>query len=328
SGTAALNVAVASLDLPKGSEVITTPFTFVASSNSIVRNSLTPVFADIKKDTFNLDPSEVRKKITDRTRAIMFVDFAGQPCDISELKEIAEENDLILIEDAAHALGAEYNNKRIGSIADLTTFSFHPAKHITCGEGGMITTQSTELFEKMALLNNHGIDKNAMNRSGAGKFWEYDMKRLGNNYRITDFQAALGISQLKKIDHFLQVRQDISKRYDTALKDIKHIETPFVKKNILHARHLYTILLDDSIDRNLFFRMMRSKNIGVNVHYKPVYRHSYYTDNFAFDPEKFPVAENVFNRIITLPLFVGLSDEDFNYVIDSIKSTLAELIRR
>jgi len=317
SGTSALDIAVQSLDIQKGSEVITTPFTFVATSNSILYNNMTPVFADICKDTRNINPDEIRKKITSKTSAIVYVDYAGYPCDTNEIKEIAEEYDLYLIEDACHALGAYYNGKKIGNFADLTIFSFHPVKHITTGEGGAVVMNDKDLYERLSMLRSHGIDKDAQDRYGPNASWAYDMKYLGRNYRITDFQAALGISQLKKLDGFIEKRNELASKYNELLGDVDLIRLPVVTGDVKHVWHLYTILLDDSIDRDKFFMYMRSANIGVNVHYIPVYRHSYYVENFNFDKNDFPVTEDVFKRIITLPLSPRMSEEETEYVVDS-----------
>ncbi|MBA7609293.1 UDP-4-amino-4,6-dideoxy-N-acetyl-beta-L-altrosamine transaminase [subsurface metagenome] len=322
SGTSALDIAVASLDLPRGSEAITTPFTFVATANALLYNGLIPVFADIQRDTYNIDPVQIKKRITNKTRAIVYVDYAGQPCDIDEIKEIATENNLYLIEDAAHACGAEYKGKKVGNFADLTIFSFHPVKHITTGEGGMVTTNNEELYERMRLLRNHGIDKTAMERFGADASWAYDMKLLGRNYRITDFQCALGISQLRKLDAFIERRQKLAGIYNRAFADTKQLTIPYVKPDIKHVWHIYTVLLARELNRDRFFELMRAENIGVNVHYIPVYRFSYYQECFNFKPEDFPVTEDVFSRIITLPLYPKMSVAELNQVIETIKRCL------
>lgn len=319
SGTSALDIAVQSLDLPIGNEIITTPFTFVATSNAIIYNSLKPVFADISSHTFNIDPEDIRKKINKDTRAIIYVDYAGQPCDIKAIKEIADEFDLYLIEDACHALGAEYENKKIGNFADLTIFSFHPVKHITTGEGGAVVTNNKELYDRLTLLRSHGIDKNAQDRYGPNASWAYDMKCLGRNYRITDFQAALGIAQLRKLDLFIEKRSELAAMYNKFLADVDFVQLPLVKSNVKHAWHIYTILLDESIDRDEFFKYMRNAGIGVNVHYIPVYRHSYYINNFNFDENDFPVTEDIFKRIITLPLFPRMGLDKLEYVVETIK---------
>jgi len=320
SGTSALDIAVQSLDLQEGSEIITTPFTFVATSNAIIYNRHKPIFADICSDTFNIDPEDIRRKITKNTKAIIYVDYAGQPCDIREIKEIADEFDLYLIEDACHAIGAEYKQKKVGNFADLTIFSFHPVKHITTGEGGAVVTDNKELYEKLSPLRTHGIDKNTMERFGPDASWAYDMKYLGRNYRITDFQAALGISQLKKLDGFIERRTELASIYKEHLSDIDFVSLPIVKNNIKHAFHIYTILLDKSINRDEFFKYMKAASIGVNVHYIPVYRHSYYVNNFDFDRTDFPVTEDIFKRIITLPLFPRMGLDNMEYIVETIKA--------
>jgi UDP-4-amino-4,6-dideoxy-N-acetyl-beta-L-altrosamine transaminase len=320
SGTSALDIAVQSLDLPVGSEIITTPFTFVATSNAIIYNNHKPIFADICSDTFNIDPEDIRRKITKNTKAIIYVDYAGQPCDIRAIKEIADEFDLFLIEDACHAIGAEYEKKKVGNFADLTIFSFHPVKHITTGEGGAVVTDNKQLYEKLSLLRTHGIDKNTMDRFGPDASWAYDMKYLGRNYRITDFQAALGISQLKKLDGFIGRRTELASMYNELLSAIDFVSLPILKNNVKHAWHIFTMLLNKSINRDEFFKYMKSAGIGVNVHYIPAYRHSYYVENFNFHREDFPVTEDTFKRIITLPLFPKMETYRLEYVFETIKA--------
>ncbi|MBN2299080.1 MAG: UDP-4-amino-4,6-dideoxy-N-acetyl-beta-L-altrosamine transaminase [Deltaproteobacteria bacterium] len=320
SGTSALDIAVQSLSLTKGSEVITTPFTFVASSNCLLYNGLKPVWAEITRDTRNIDPEDIRRKITNKTKAILFVDFAGHPCDIKELKEIAEENNLYLIQDACHSLGAEYQGRKIGTQSDLTVLSFHPVKHITTGEGGAVLTDDQNLHERLLLLRSHGIDRDARSRYGPEASWAYDMKELGRNYRITDIQAALGITQLKKLDGFVEKRIDIARKYVSALKDVSWISLPVTHPNVKHSWHLFTIILADHVKRDEFFTYMRRKNIGVNVHYIPVYHHTYYRKTIPVNDNDFPVTEDVFNRIISLPMYPGITDDEFSYVVDTITS--------
>ena len=314
SGTSALDIAVASLELPQGSEIITTPFTFIATANAIIYNKHKPVFVDIQKDTFNIDPEEIRKNVTDKTRAIIYVDYAGHPCEIFEIKEIAEEHNLYLIEDACHALGAEYKGKKVGSFADITVFSFHPVKHITTGEGGMAVTNNGELAEKMRMLRNHGIDLDLMSR----KDYKYDMKLLGRNYRMTDFQAALGISQLKKLDYFLEKRRKIADIYNNELEDIFIIQK--VRTYIKHAWHIYPILVEN---RDYVFKELRKIGIGVNVHYIPVYKHSYYKNNtYLFKKSKCKNVEYVYERQLTLPIYPLLSEKEVSSVIENLRRTL------
>ena len=321
SGTSALDIAVASLGLKKG-EIITTPFTFVATANSILFNNLKPVFADIRRDTYNIDPNEIKKKITRETKAIIYVDFAGHPCDIEEIKEIAEERDLYLIEDAAHALGAEYRGKKVGTFADITMFSFHPVKHITTGEGGMSVTDDEELSRKMRILRNQGVDTGARERFGPSASWAYDVKLLGRNYRMTDFQAALGLSQMKKLEEFIKRRQSLATLYTKKLGGTPLVTLPLVKPEVRHVWHLYTILLDKKLDRDKFISAMRAKNIGVNVHYSPIYRFSYYQENFRFNPKDFQVTEDISSRIVSLPIFPRMSDEDVEYVVSAVKESI------
>ncbi len=325
SGTSALDMAVAALNLAPGSEVITTPFTFVASSNCLLYNNLKPVFADIDPKTFNIDPNQIREKISSKTRAILYVDYAGQPCNIDKIKEMAEKHDLHLIEDAAHAIGAEYKGKKIGSFADMTVFSFHPVKHITTGEGGAVTTDDDKLTEKLKMLRNHGMDKSVKERFGSNAGYSYDVKMLGRNYRITDFQCALGISQLKKLERFLKRREEIVRGYNEEFAKMEEITTPHVETDVRHVWHLYTVLLDKNLDRNLFFAKMRKKKIGVNVHYIPVYKFSYYKEHFALNEKDYPVTEEIYPHIITLPMFSKMKNEHVERVVGAVKQTLEEM---
>lgn len=317
SGTSGLDIAVGALELPVGSEIITTPFTFAASSNCILYNNCTPVFADIDPKTYNIDPAQIKKNITKKTKAIIYVDYAGQPCNLAELKDIANEHGLFLIEDACHALGAEYDGKRVGSFADMTVFSFHPVKHITTGEGGAVTTENDEFYAKMKLLRNHGIDKTPSERTT----YQYDVKMLGRNYRIPDILCALGISQLKKIDGFIKRREEIAAMYSKELGKIASITTPYVAPNIRHAWHLYTILLDKKINRDAFYAKMKEQNINVNVHYIPIYKFSYYKQ-FKINANTLPVTEDVSSRIITLPLYPGMEDMGIKKVIEATGSLI------
>ncbi len=318
SGTSALDIAVQALDLPKGSEIITTPFTFAATSNAILYNGHVPVFADIDSTTRNIHPDEIRRKINSKTRAIIYVDYAGHPCAIDEIREIAREHDLQLIEDACHALGASYNGRQIGTFADMTIFSFHPVKPITTGEGGAVVTDDPELAARLKLLRSHGIDRNVGDMFGEGSQWAYDMVDLGRNYRMTDIQAALGVSQLKKIDTFIKRRNDLAAVYEEMIGDLPWLETPQCYGDITHGWHLYTVLLK-GIKRNDLYRHLHQNNIGANVHYIPIYWFTYYRKHFQIDPQAFPVTEDVFDRIITLPLHPAMTERDLEYISGTLK---------
>lgn len=320
SGTSALDIAVAALELPAGSEIITTPFTFVASANCALYNNCKPVFADIDSRTYNIDPDAIKKKITKKTRAIVYVDYAGQPCEIDELREIAGKHSLALIEDAAHSLGAEYKGKRVGTFADMTCFSFHPVKHITTGEGGAVTTQSDELASKLRMLRSHGIDKTPQERAT----YLYDMKMLGRNYRITDFQCALGISQLKKIADNLKQRENVAQLYGKLLAGMP-VTLPYVSPEVRHAWHLYVVLLDKGIDRDKVFTGMKKHGIGVNVHYVPSYKFTYYQMlGFGASEKECAVTEDIYSRALTLPMYHGLKDDEVKQIATALKESIKE----
>ena len=323
SATAALDLSLKVLELPNGSEIITTPFTFVATSNAMIYNNLKPVFCDIDKETFNINPKLIEEKITDRTRAVFSVDYAGQPCEYDKITKICDENGLILLEDAAHAVGAEVNGKKVGTIAKMTSFSFHATKNLTTGEGGIITTDDEEIAKKLHMLRSHGIDSDPLNRSKDAT-WRYDMKMLGMNYRMTDFQCALGISQLQRTNKIIQRRTEIVDFYNKEFSNIKGIRTPILKKNVKSSWHLYTILLDD-VNRDEMYRHLLEKGIIANVHYIPVYKHSYYKEKFRIDESEFPVTEDVFKRILTLPLFQKMTDDDAKRVVAAVKEGIEKL---
>lgn len=330
NGTAALDLAVAALQLPTESEVIVTPFTFMASANCIIYNNLTPVFCDINEDTLNINPTEIERKVTSKTKAIICVDFAGRPCEMNKINAIAKKYNLYVIEDAAHALGSEFQGKKVGNWADLTTFSFHPVKTITTGEGGMITTNDNKLAERLKILRNHGILKNEFIKNkkyGEDAFYEYDMIDLGRNFRLNDIQCALGISQLNKLDHFIKRRQEIVGLYNKLFDGTEGITTPLLKIDIKnkYSRHLYYILLDKNINKNKFLNTMKKKNIGVHSFYIPIYNFTYYKNRFNIRKEDFPVAEDIFSRIVILPLFPTLTEKEIYYIVNCTKQILKEL---
>jgi perosamine synthetase len=319
SGTAALHGAAYAAGLQPGDEAITTPMTFCATANCILYQGATPVFADVTADTLNINPEEVASRITEKTKAIIPVDYAGHPADLDPIRELAEERDLIVIEDACHALGAGYKGKPVGGICDMTVFSFHPVKHITTGEGGMVTTDDDDMAARLRLFRNHGIEGDARQRQANGQ-WYYEMVDLGYNYRLTDIGSALGLSQLKKLDQNLSRRREIAACYNAALKDISGIILPTVKKEVLPAWHLYPIRFDQSsfrAGRSEIFAALRAENIGVNVHYIPVHTHPFYRKRFGFNGGEYPVAEAAYETLISLPMFHGMTEQDAENVIDA-----------
>jgi UDP-4-amino-4,6-dideoxy-N-acetyl-beta-L-altrosamine transaminase len=311
SGTAALHIACLAAKIRNQEEAITSPITFLASANCILYCGGKPVFADIMKDTGNIDPVEVEKNINQNTRAIIPVHFAGYPCDLEEIKKIADKYSLMVIEDAAHALGAEYKNSKIGSCrySDMTILSFHPIKTITTGEGGAVLTNNKRLYERLLLLRNHGIDRDEKKINKIGKPWYYEMKELGFNYRLTDMQAALGISQLKKIDLFISKRRRIARFYNEYFKDNNYFDNLKEGKGVISAYHLYPIILKDRFKkfRKELFNDMRSVGIGVQVNYIPVYLQPYYR-RLGYSKNNCPKAEDYYRREISIPIYPSLKN--------------------
>jgi perosamine synthetase len=329
SGTAALHAAAFAAGLKPGDEAITTPLTFAATANCVLYQGAIPVFADVCADTLNLDPEQVTKKISPRTRAILPVDYSGHPAELTAMVEIARQHNLIVIEDACHALGAEYHGQRVGGIADMTVFSFHPVKHITTGEGGMVTTNNDEFAETLRRFRNHGISSDARQRQSAGQ-WHYEMVLLGFNYRLPDIVCALGVSQLKKLDANLARRREIAARYLEAFRELPGVIPPAVRAEANPAWHLYPIRLDLAkltADRAQVFRALRAENIGVNVHYIPVHLHPYYRQQFGYKGGEFPVAEDAYERLISLPMFHGMSDQDIGDVIEVVRKVVAYFLK-
>lgn len=325
NGTAALHIACLAAGIDEGDEVITTALTFAASSNSVLYCGGIPVFADIDPNTYNIDSEDIKKKITNKTKAIIPVHYTGQPCDMDSIMNIAKEHNLIVIEDAAHALGSEYKGRKIGSIADMTTFSFHPVKHITTGEGGMVTTDDEEMYEKLKLFRTHGITRESeFMEKGDVEPWYYEQLELGYNYRITDFQCALGLSQLKKLDGFIERRREIVDIYNAEFNSLSGLITPFQAPFSNSSYHLYVIQLELDklkIGRREVFEILRDRGICVNVHYIPVYYFPYY-EKLGYRKGICPNAEAFYEKIITLPLYPGLTDEDIDYVIKNVKEVL------
>lgn len=326
NGTAALHAACFAADIQQGDEVITTPLTFAASANCILYQGGTPVFADIDPRTYNIDPDDIKNKITDRTKAIISVDFTGQAVNLDAIKKIADKHKLMIIEDAAHGIGTEYNGKKIGSIADMTEFSFHPVKHITTGEGGIVTTNNEQLYKKLSLFRTHGIskDKNHYINETHGP-WYHEQQFLGYNYRITDIQCALGISQLSRIDAFISRRRELVAKYNSYLSDVDGIITPFEEEYSNSSWHLYVIQLElekFSVGRKEIFEALLAENIGVNVHYIPVYYHPYY-QGLGYKKGLCPNAEKIYERLITLPLFPKMDDNDLKDVLKAVDKVLS-----
>ena len=320
SGTAALHTSMYALDIGPGDEVIVPAMTFAASANCVVFQGGTPVFADVDEETLLLDPAQVEGKITPRTRAIIAVDYAGQPCDYDALQAIADRHGLALVDDACHAVGGSYQGRPVGTLAELNTFSFHPVKHLTTGEGGMVTTNDLELARRMRVFRNHGITADHRQRDQQGS-WFYEMVDLGYNYRLSDVQCALGLSQLHKLPGWVSRRQGIAQRYDATFAEVSAVRPLAVRPDVSHAYHLYVVRIDTEalgIDRDAVFRALRAENIGVNVHYIPVHLHPYYRDRLGTEPGMCPVAEAAYERIISLPIFPRMSDHDVDDVIEAV----------
>ncbi|MFA7252979.1 MAG: UDP-4-amino-4,6-dideoxy-N-acetyl-beta-L-altrosamine transaminase [Patescibacteria group bacterium] len=326
NGTAALHLAVLSLEIEAGCEGITTPNTFAASANCLVYADLRPIFADIRPDTYNIDLKEIKKKKTEKTKVIVAVDFAGQPADLEEIHEFAKKNSIYVIEDAAHAIGSKYQDgSRVGSCkySDITTFSFHPAKNMTTGEGGAITTNNKDIYERLKLLRSHGITKETDKLEKNPGPWYYEMQTLGYNYRLSDIQAALGVSQIGKIERFSKRRREIVKFYNQRFTNISNLIAPFEKEGVYSAFHLYVLKIDfEAIgkSRKEVMNLLREKGIGTQVHYIPVHLQPYYQEIYGYREGDFPVAEEYYGKCVSIPLYPKMTDYDAEYVADTINS--------
>ena len=333
SGTAALHLACLASGLKRGDEAITSPITFLATPNSILYSKAKPVFADINLRTSNINPEEIEKKLTKRTKAILPVHYAGLPCEANQIYKLAKKYNLTLIEDACHALGAQYkyNEKwyKVGSCkhSDMAVFSFHPLKSITTGEGGAILTNSRKYYEILMMLRQHGVTRNGLRSNGKHKLeWYYEMHQLGYNYRLTDIQCALGISQLKKLDRFICRRKDIAQIYNQAFKDNDFFNLPVEIEGLKSSWHLYTIKLNDKYKRKkkLLFHRLREKKLWIQVHYIPVYLQPYY-QQLGYGQTKCPNAEDLYQRAISIPIFPSMTQNDINYTIKTIFSVFKEI---
>ncbi|MCD8326684.1 MAG: UDP-4-amino-4,6-dideoxy-N-acetyl-beta-L-altrosamine transaminase [Lachnospiraceae bacterium] len=325
NGTAALHIACLAAGIGPGDEVITTPMTFAASANCALYCGARPVFADINPDTYNIDPDEIESKITPRTKAVVAVDFTGQVVEVERIRAICEKHNLIFIEDAAHSIGSTYNGVPVGNLADMTTFSFHPVKTVTGGEGGAVMTNDPKLYEKLSLFRTHGItrDQSLMDKESEGG-WYYQMVDLGYNYRITDFQAALIESQLRKIERFKNRRKQIVARYNQAFADREEI---FVQKEIPQSdttRHLYIVQLKLNklkAGRKEIFDALACENVQCNVHYIPIYTFPYYR-KLGYGPGLCPKAEAAYEGFLSIPLYPAMTDEDVEDVIRAFYKVL------
>jgi perosamine synthetase len=328
SGTAALHGAAFAAGLQAGVEAITSPLTFAATANCMLYQGAQPVFADVCGDTLNLDPDRVAERIRGTTRAIFPVAYAGHPADLDAILALAEKHGLWVIEDACHALGAEYRGRKTGSVAHMSVFSFHPVKHVATGEGGMVTTDHADFAEALRRFRNHGISTDARQRHQAGQ-WHYEMVALGYNYRLTDLACALGVSQLRKLGPNLARRREIAARYTAAFREMAGIIVPAVREGVNPAWHLYPVRLDVGrlrADRGQVFKALRAENIGVNVHYIPVHLHPYYRDRFGYKQGDFPVAEAAYERLISVPMFHGMTDQDVEDVIAAVGKVCAAYV--
>ncbi len=331
NGTAALHMAMEAIGIGEGDEVIVPPITFVATANAVVFQRGRPMFADVLDGSLLLDPAAVEAAVTPRTKAILAVDYAGQPCDYQALRALADRRGLRLIADACHALGAEYRGRKVGSLADITLFSFHPVKHVTTGEGGMAVTDDPDLARRMKRFRNHGISTDHRQRTEKGTF-AYAMEELGYNYRITDFQCALGASQLSKLPAWLERRRRIAGRYDGAFASSPGSPAPLLRPlagsaEARHAYHLYVVrlALDRlAIDRAGAFAELRKAGIGANVHYFPVHLQPFYRKAFGTREGLCPVAEAAYEEILSLPMYHGMQDEDVERVVTTVTRVLAD----
>ncbi len=319
NGTAALHAACYAAGITQGDEVITTPITFAASANCVRYMGGEVVFADIDEDTYNLDPKEVEKKITSKTKAIIPVDFTGQPVDIDAFMELGKKHNIVIIEDGAHSLGATYKGCKVGATADMTMFSFHPVKPITTGEGGMIVTNNRTYYEKLRLFRGHGITQTDYAKEQGD--WYYEMTDLGYNYRMTDIQAALGMSQMNRLDEFIEKRQELAHLYTEKINQLTTLSAPKQLANTQSGWHLYSAQLDENAlgkTRKEVFEDLRNANIGVHVHYIPVYWHPYYQE-LGYKRGICPKAEKWYEHALTLPLHPQMNEEDIDFILSYFK---------
>jgi len=320
SGTAALHLTMLALHIGPGDEVIVPTLTFAASANCVAYCGGTPVFADVCADTLLIDPDDVARRITPRTRAIVAVDYAGQPCDYPALRELADEHGLALVADACHSLGGALDGRPVGSLADLTCFSLHPVKNITSGEGGAVVTDDELLGRRLRSLRNHGVTSDRRERAEAGA-WFYEMVELGFNYRLSDIGCALALSQLRKLPAFIARRQQIAALYDAALQGTAGATPLVTRPGVSNAHHLYVVRCPA---RDSVFAALRAAGIGANVHYIPVHLHPYYRERLGTAPGDCPVAEAAYAEIVSLPVFPQMTDDDVTFCVDALARALTD----
>ena len=330
SGTAALHLALDAIGTKEGDDVIVPTMTFAATAEVVLYFKANPVLVDCEPHTLNIDPRQIEAAITPRTKAIIPVHMGGHPCAMDQILEIARHYHLRVIEDAAHALPAVYHGKKVGTISDITCFSFYATKTITTGEGGMATTESAEWANRMRMMSLHGISLDAWDRYTDKGSWYYEIIHPGYKYNLTDIAAALGIEQLKRCDRFYEARRRIAALYDDAFAELPELQIPSRAPSLQHAWHLYIIQLNLEqlrIGRNEFIELLKKENIGTSVHFIPLHLHPYYRDAFGYRPENFPNASTVFQRIISLPLYPKLNEADAQRVIETVR-TLVKTHRR
>lgn len=331
SATAALHVSLAALGLGPGDEVITSPLTFVATANAIAYTGATPVFADIDPATFNIDPAQVERRVTRRTRAILPVHYAGQPCDMDALLALAKRRRLRVVEDASHAAGALYKGRHVGSLGDLTCFSFHPVKNMTTAEGGMITTADPKLAATCRALRLHGFAEDYMSRAKKGQFHYPRMQMLGFKCVMTDLQASLGLHQLRRLEEFTRRRNELARAYEKAFAGVPELRTPRTMPGVRHAWHIYVVRLDLkrlSCTRDQFIDALKKENVTASVHYLPVHRHPYYAKRYGFRKGDYPEAERAYEENVSLPMFPRMSDRDLADAARAVTRLVAHYRKR
>ena len=327
SCTAALHLALEAVGVSAGDEVIVPTMTFAATAEVVHYCRALPVLVDCNRDTLNIDVDEVEKAITPKTKAIIPVHFAGQPCEIDRILDLARTRKIKVIEDAAHALPAKHQGKMVGTHGDITCFSFYATKTITTGEGGMATTENSEWAERMKVLSLHGISRDAVNRYAAGGSWFYEILYPGFKYNLTDVASAIGIPQLRKCHSFERIRHRYAAMYNEGFQDVPEIIVPHVKRDVEHAWHLYVIQLDLKklrIGRDEMIHLLKSRGIGTSVHFIPLHLHPFYRNNYTYAKEKFPIANQVFNRMISLPIYPKMTESDVQRVIATVKQLIQE----